>query len=72
MKGIIKAVFLLIILSAFSQEEPNGEFCGIKNTAFLAGESITMKVFYNAMGVYVGAGEATFTASLEKIGRAHV
>ena len=71
MKGIIKAIFLLIILSAFSQEEPNGEFCGIKNTAFLAGESITMKVFYNAMGVYLGAGEATFTTSLERFnGRA--
>jgi len=30
-----------------------------------------MKVFYNAMGVYVGAGEATFTTSLERFnGRA--
>ena len=42
------------------------EFCGIKNRAFLAGESITMRVFYSAAGVYIGAGEATFTANLER------
>jgi Protein of unknown function (DUF3108) len=42
------------------------EFCGIKNTAFKADEVVTMKVFYSAMGAYIGAGEATFTTSLER------
>jgi hypothetical protein len=67
MKGIIKAVFLMVGLSAFTQEDgPGNEFCGIKNTSFSAGESVTMKVFYNTLGMYVGAGEATFTTSLER------
>jgi Protein of unknown function (DUF3108) len=42
------------------------EFCGIKNTAFQADETVTMKVFYSTMGAYIGAGEATFTSTLEK------
>ena len=66
MKGIIKAVLLLITLSAFSKQDPGGEYCGIKNTSFTAGEIVTMKVFYNTLGIYVAAGEATFTTSLER------
>ncbi len=46
--------------------QPGDDFCGIRNTAFQAGESVTMKVFYNAAGMYIGAGEATFTVSQEK------
>jgi len=42
------------------------EFCGIKNSAFKADEVVTMKVFYSAIGAYIGAGEATFTTSLER------
>ena len=42
------------------------DFCGIRNTAFKAGEKVIMKVFYNALGAYIGAGEATFTATLER------
>jgi len=43
-----------------------GEFCGITNTSFKSGESVNMTVFYSAMGAYVGAGEATFTTSIER------
>jgi len=66
MRGIIKTFFVLFSLSAFGQEGVGSDFCGIKNTAFHAGEIVTMKVFYNALGVYVGAGEAVFTTSLER------
>ena len=66
MNGIIKAVILIIGLSAFAQNDPGGDFCSIKNTSFTAGEVVTMKVFYNTLGMYVGAGEATFTTSLER------
>ena len=66
MKGILKSVFLLIGLSALAQDTPDDEFCGIKNTSFQAGEVVTMRVFYNTLGMYVGAGEATFTTSLER------
>lgn len=48
------------------ETEPTGEFCGIKNTSFQHGEVVTMKVFYNALGMYVGAGEASFSTTLER------
>ena len=41
------------------------EFCGAHNTAFLAGETLTYKVLYKLANVYVGAGEAVFTNTLE-------
>lgn len=66
MKVIIRAIFLLCSLSAFGQQQMEGDFCGIKNTAFKEGEIVTMKVFYNTLGMYVGAGEATFTTYLER------
>jgi len=62
----IKALFIIILLTAFSPVQNGEVFCGIKNTAFKTGESITLKVFYNAAGIYIGAGEATFTANLER------
>jgi hypothetical protein len=54
-------VMLTIRLSAVD------EFCGIRNTAFQSGESITFKVFYNVVGLYVDAGTAVFTAGLEQM-----
>ncbi len=64
-KFFISAI-VLIIFSGFSPNQTGDPFCGIKNSAFQSGESITMKVFYNAMGVYIGAGEAVFNTSLER------
>lgn len=67
MKSILALVSVLLLSSFSFQETPNGEeFCGLRNTAFQAGETVTMKVFYNAMGMYIGAGEANFTTSLER------
>lgn len=69
MNRTLKALLLIVILSAFSanNQQPNGDdFCGIKNTAFQPEESVTMKVFYSTIGMYIGAGEATFTTSLER------
>ena len=60
----IVATFL-IILTGFSLKAGD-EFCGIKNTAFMQGELVTMKVYYNTMGLYIAAGEATFSTELEK------
>ena len=66
MNKILKASLLLLILTSFTATETGDDFCGIKNTAFHAGETVTMRVFYNAAGVYIGAGEATFTTTLER------
>jgi hypothetical protein len=42
------------------------DFCGIRNTAFSAGETTTFKVFYT-LGVYIAAGEATFNINQENL-----
>jgi hypothetical protein len=66
MKPIPKIFFLFVVLSAFTVQQADDVFCGLKNAAFQPGESVTMKIFYNAAGVYIGAGEAIFTTSLER------
>ena len=61
------SLFLVFSLLSFTQEQPEvKEFCGIRNQAFKQGEVIKMKVFYNSLGAYIGAGEATFTTTLER------
>ena len=59
--------FLLVtgICSLSFMTDYNGG-CSIRNTAFKADEEIKMKVFYSTLGMYVGAGEATFTSALER------
>jgi hypothetical protein len=47
--------------------QPGSEFCaGIRNHAFNAGEYLQYKVYYAVAGVYVPAGEASFTTTLER------
>ena len=42
-------------------------FCGVHNTAFQPGEFISYNIFYSVAGIYINAGTATFSASLEKL-----
>ena len=66
MKYIIKIfITLMINLFAFSLKAGD-DFCGIKNTSFKDGEVVTMKVYYTTLGMYVAAGEATFSVNVEK------
>lgn len=58
--GLLTLIFLSLHLRAAN------DFCSVRNTSFKAGESITLKVYYT-LGVYVAAGEATFTSSLERL-----
>lgn len=62
-------IFLLTMLSfplLAGNENPN--FCGgVRNHAFLAGESLTYKVSYSVAGMRLAvAGEATFTTTFER------
>lgn len=66
MKLIRVLTIILFTSITFPLRAGNG-FCDVRNTAFNAGESITLKVFYTVAGMYVGAGEATFNSSLEKL-----
>jgi hypothetical protein len=43
------------------------DFCGIRNTSFSAGESVTFSVYYTFAGVYVWGGDAVFTVGLEQM-----
>lgn len=56
---------ILILLFAFTTKAGD-EFCGIRNTAFSDGEVITMRIYYTTLGMYVSAGEAVFSTSLER------
>ncbi len=65
MKAIIPALILLLSFTT-QQIQNDGEFCGVRNTAFQDGEQVTMIVYYSTLGMYVGAGEARFTTNLER------
>lgn len=57
-------IVALLIVTSFPLRAGDG-FCDVRNTAFKAGEFITYKVFYSVVGAAIGAGEATFSTSLE-------
>src|SRR5688500_17200036 len=59
---------LFIMLVAFSLKAGD-EFCGTRNTAFKAGEAITMRVYYSTLGMFIGAGDASFTTTREQFNR---
>lgn len=62
----MKTLITVLILFFASTTDAGDEFCGIRNKAFSGGEEVTMKVYYTTLGVYVGAGEAKFTTSLDR------
>jgi Protein of unknown function (DUF3108) len=67
----MKSIALIVCIFLFGLSMPvqdGGDFCGLPNLAFQAGESITFKVYYTLAGVYISAGEATFTVALEDLG----
>lgn len=66
MKRIYQWVLLPVLFLLTSFRSQQNDFCGVTNTAFKAGEVVTMKVFYSTLGAYIGAGEATFSTTLER------
>jgi len=63
----IKLSLLSFFLFAIPATKGNQDFCGIKNTSFQGGEVVAMTVFYNTLGSYIGAGDATFTTTIERL-----
>lgn len=61
--------FILVFFSSFFSTaiSAGDDFCGIRNHAFIPGETITYNVYYNVVGLYVNAGTAVFSLSLEKL-----
>lgn len=66
MRAFFTVIILLLTGVCFPQVAGEGdEACTVRNTAFQSGESLTYKVFYTLASVYVAAGEATFTTTLD-------
>ena len=59
-----RPLFLALLLLFHVALNAGDEFCGIRNSAFQAGEQSTFKV-YCTLGVYIAAGEASFTINQE-------
>ncbi|GAC1440313.1 MAG: DUF3108 domain-containing protein [Sediminibacterium sp.] len=62
-----KLTILFLMLLGLQPLSAGNEFCGIRNHAFQDGENISFNVFYSVIGLYVNAGSANFTVSLDKI-----
>jgi Protein of unknown function (DUF3108) len=64
----MKKIMIVLLLAITSFPLKAGDdFCGIKNFAFQDGENISFVVYYSVIGVYINAGSATFTTSIEKL-----
>jgi hypothetical protein len=61
-----KTLLLIILVSLAGRLSADNDFCAIRNNSFKSGESISLIVFYNALGIYVNAGTANFTLTTER------
>jgi hypothetical protein len=62
-----KILSLLCLVGLSLPLKAVNDFCSMRNSSFHAGEFLSFKVFYTVAGVYVGAGEATFTSTIERL-----
>jgi hypothetical protein len=61
-----RPLLLTLVLACSFALNAGDEFCGIRNSAFNAGEYSVFKVYYT-LGVYIAAGEASFNVNLERL-----
>ncbi len=64
-------LFLLLTLTCI-RLTAGDDICGVSNHAFKAGEILTYSIFYSVAGIYVNAGTASFTTTLERLGNVPV
>ena len=62
-----KLLLIILLSSSITRISAGNSFCGLRNQAFNAGEHLTMVVFYSVAGLYVNAGTATFSTTLERM-----
>jgi hypothetical protein len=61
-------IFLISILCMSMQATaPADEYCGVRNRAFKGGEQINYTVYYSVAGLYVNAGTAVFSTTLDQL-----
>ena len=61
MRVFKKGILVLFFSFLFIRLSAGNDFCGINNLCFAAGEVVSFKIFYNLIGLYVDAGNASFT-----------
>ncbi len=62
-----KSILFVIAFSFCIRLSAGDDFCGVRNFSFQDGEYISFTIFYSVIGIYVNAGSANFTTSLEKL-----
>lgn len=62
-----RLVLVLFMVSASIRLTAGDDFCGIRNFAFYHDERIDYNIFYSIIGIYINAGNATFTNTLESM-----
>jgi len=67
MKGLNLIAPLLLCLFGFTNTPgpPQDNFCSTRNVSFKVDEEVLFTVYYAVAGIYVNAGTATFTSTLE-------
>jgi len=61
----LRTLLVLLFLGKAASLSAGDDFCGLRNLAFEAGESVTLYVYYTWLGVYVYGGDAVFNVSLD-------
>ena len=64
---IVVPLALLLLSFSTGTQQPADNFCGIRNIAFNVDEEVSFTVYYAVAGIYVNAGNATFTSKLETV-----
>lgn len=67
MNRLLRIGLVLLLLLPLVPAGAQTQFCGLTNTSFKEGEKLSFKVYYNMGRVWVGAGEASFTTTLEQL-----
>ena len=62
----MREIFFSILLVLSLHLNAGKDSCGVINTSFRSGETLTFKAYYTLAGIYVSAGEATLTVNLDK------
>lgn len=69
MKGLRAFLICSVLICSIKIKAgaPADDFCTLRNTAYQAGEQLTFTVYYAVAGIYVNAGTAIFTNTLERL-----
>lgn len=61
-----KFAFIFLFIFSCIKLTAGDDFCSVRNHAFKDGEILTYTIFYSVAGIYVNAGTASFTTTLEQ------